>query len=218
MATATEWFEKASKESNYWLKSVVDNKRTLVSNDNEKTTVFNDYSWLDILPVSPLRRQSIDVFTPVLAHMANLSFIRCNFPEAFKTTQVTPVLKKSALESRQKLHVQLPTDIEPFNGIQGDLTIAGWSLTLRAQAASAPSASLYRSGHSTEMALLHVMNQLYSALMKSMLQRWSLSTFQWPSTPSTKTCWSIPSPPLDLQFATSGFVTRCPGVCVCDHT
>jgi len=46
-----------------------------------------------VLP-STLLRECVDVFVPVVAHMANLSFTQGRFPRAFKTAQVLPLLKK----------------------------------------------------------------------------------------------------------------------------
>ena len=54
----------------------------------------------DVLP-STLLRSSVDVFAPVIAHMANLSFRECRFPAAFKTAQVLPLLKKPSLDKEQ---------------------------------------------------------------------------------------------------------------------
>ena len=48
---------------------------------------------LDVFPTA-LLRSSADVVAPILAHMANLSFAERRFPDAFKTAQVMPLLKK----------------------------------------------------------------------------------------------------------------------------
>ena len=64
------------------------------------TTTRLKQSPTDILPTS-LLRSSVDVFTPVIAHIANLSFAECRFPAAFKTAQVLPLLKKLGLDKEQ---------------------------------------------------------------------------------------------------------------------
>jgi len=69
----------------------------------------------DVLP-SSLLRSSADVLAPVIAHLANLSLAECRFPAAFKTAQVRPLLKKPGLD---KEHVQLPTDIQPSDSVEG---------------------------------------------------------------------------------------------------
>ena len=50
-----------------------------------------------VLPVSLLKSCS-DLFAPIVAHLANLSFNQGIFPTAFKIAQVLPLLKKSGLQ------------------------------------------------------------------------------------------------------------------------
>jgi len=64
------------------------------------TTTCLKSSPTDVLP-STLLRSSVDVFAPVIAHMTNLSFRECQFPAAFKTAQVLPLLKKPSLDKEQ---------------------------------------------------------------------------------------------------------------------
>ena len=54
----------------------------------------------DVLPTT-LLRSSVDVFAPVIVHMANLSFRECRFLAASKTAQVLPLLKKPSLDKEQ---------------------------------------------------------------------------------------------------------------------
>jgi len=55
---------------------------------------------LDVLPAA-LLRASVDVFAPVLARMANLSFDQNCFPKLFKAAHVLPLLKKPGLDKEQ---------------------------------------------------------------------------------------------------------------------
>jgi len=67
------------------------------------TTTCLKPSPTDVLPTT-LLRSSVDVFAPVIAHMANLSFNECRFPArpaAFKTAQELPLLKKPSLDKEQ---------------------------------------------------------------------------------------------------------------------
>ena len=52
---------------------------------------------LDILP-TPLLKTSADVFAPILARLANMSFTSGRFPESLKLAQVLPLLKKHKLD------------------------------------------------------------------------------------------------------------------------
>ena len=51
----------------------------------------------DTLPTS-LLKSCIDVFAPVIAHLANLSFKDGCFPMGFKMAQVLPLIKKPGLD------------------------------------------------------------------------------------------------------------------------
>ena len=64
------------------------------------TTTRLKLSPTDVLPTSLLR--SSHVFTPVITHIANLSFVECRFPAAFKTAQVLLLLKKPGLDKEQR--------------------------------------------------------------------------------------------------------------------
>ena len=64
------------------------------------TTTCLKPSPVDALPTT-LLRSSVDVFAPVIAHMANLSFRECRFPAVFKTAEVLPLLKKPSLDKEQ---------------------------------------------------------------------------------------------------------------------
>jgi len=61
------------------------------------TPVVLKSSLLDVLS-SALLHSSADVFAPIIAHMANLSFSEGCFPATFKTAQVLPLLKKPGLD------------------------------------------------------------------------------------------------------------------------
>ena len=117
---------------------------------------------LDILPVS-LLRQSIDVIAPVLAHMANLSFAQCHFPTAFKTAQVLPLLKKPGLDRSSMSNFRPISNLSTVSKVIERLILNRLKPHLHSSRGFCRLQSAYRSGHSTETALLHVMNQVYSA-------------------------------------------------------
>ena len=52
---------------------------------------------LDAMPAS-LLKQCADVFSPVIARLANLSFTQGIFPQRYKLAQVLPLLKKPDLD------------------------------------------------------------------------------------------------------------------------
>ena len=117
---------------------------------------------VDVLP-TVLLRSSVDVFSPIFAHIANLSFAECRFPSAFKTAQVLPLLKKPGLDKDQMSNYRPISNLSTVSKVIERLVLA----RLRPHLLSSPNfsrlQSAYRRGHSSETALLHVMNSVYTA-------------------------------------------------------
>jgi len=63
-------------------------------------TAVLSQSPVDVLPTA-LLCSSVGFFSPIIAHVANLSFAECLFPSAFKTAKVLPLLKKPGLDQDQ---------------------------------------------------------------------------------------------------------------------
>ena len=95
--------------------------------------------------------------------MANLLFAECSFPAVFKTAQVLPLLKKPGLDKEQM------SSYQPISNLTTILKVIVRPVLDRLQPhlLSSPSfsrlQSAYQHGHSTETALLHVMNTVYAA-------------------------------------------------------
>ena len=115
-----------------------------------------------LLP-SPLLRQSIGVFAPVLAHMANLSFRECCFPSAFKTARVLPLLKKPGLDTPVLSNFRPISNWVTVSKILERLALLMLRRHLHGSANFSRLQPAYRSGHSTETALLHVLDSVYTA-------------------------------------------------------
>ena len=94
--------------------------------------------------------------------MANLLFAECSFPAAFKTAQVLPLLKKPGLDKEQMSSYQPISNLTTILKVIERLVLD----RLRPHLLSSPNLSrlqlAYRRGHSTETALLHVMNTVYA--------------------------------------------------------
>ena len=96
--------------------------------------------------------------------MANLSFAKCCFPAAFKTAQVLPLLKKPGLVDKEQMSSYRPiSNLKTISKVIERLVLD----RLRPHLLSRPNfsrlQSAYRRRHSTETALLHVMNTVYAA-------------------------------------------------------
>jgi len=126
------------------------------------TTTCLKPSPTDVLP-STLLRSSVDVFAPVIAHIANLSFRECRFPAAFKTAQVLPLLKMPSPDKEQISSYRPISNLTTVSKVIERLVLARLRPHLLASPSFARLQSAYRRGHSTETALLHVMNSVYVA-------------------------------------------------------
>ena len=119
-------------------------------------------SIVDRIPTSLLKSCS-DVFAPLIARLAALSFRDGIFPSRFKVASVTPLLKKQALDSGE------PANYRPISNLNNISKILE-RLFLRniiGHVGSSPNfnryQSAYRRGHSTETALLRLLNDLCRA-------------------------------------------------------
>ena len=69
----------------------------LIANLPNKTSPLN-YSHKLML------KSCSDVITPLIVHLANLSFTEGQFPDRFKVAQVTPLLKKDGLDANDPVN------------------------------------------------------------------------------------------------------------------
>jgi len=74
---------------------------------------------LDFIPTSLIKSCS-GTFSHVIARLANLSFEPSIFPVKFKTTQVTPLLKKHGLDDSD------PADYRPISNLNTISKLLGW--------------------------------------------------------------------------------------------
>ena len=117
---------------------------------------------VDVLPTA-LLRSAADTLSPILAHIANLSFTQCRFPAAFKTAQVTPLLKKPGLDTEQMSNYRPISNLSTASKVIERLVLDRLRPHLLHSPNFARLQSAYRRGHSTETALLHVMDSVYTA-------------------------------------------------------
>ena len=128
----------------------------------EQAMMTGKSSPLDVLPAS-LLRSSVSVFALILAHMANLSFAERCFTTAFKAAQMLPLLKKAGLDRDDMSSYRPITILTTASKVIERLFLN----RLRPQLLDSRNFSrlqlAYRRGHSTETALLHVLNGVYAA-------------------------------------------------------
>jgi len=95
--------------------------------------------------------------------MANLSFSECCFPPAFKTAQALTLLKKSWLDAAVLSNFRPTSNLSTVSKILERLALTRLRRHLHGSPNCSRLQSAYRDGHSTETALLHVLNSVYAA-------------------------------------------------------
>jgi len=117
---------------------------------------------LDVLPCS-LLKSCADVFTPAITRLANLSLQTGRFPSHFKRAQVLPLLKKAGLDSSSPANYRPISNLATISKLLERLVLSRLRPHLLGSPNFSQYQSAYRTGHSTETALLEVLDGVYSA-------------------------------------------------------
>jgi hypothetical protein len=123
---------------------------------------------LDFVPPSIIKSCS-HVFVPIITHLANLSLTTGIFPHNLKLSQITPLLKKPSLSTSD------PGNFRPIANLNSISKIIERLILNRLLTHLAPSINLnpyqsaYKKHHSTESALLCILNDLHQAKDNSRL-------------------------------------------------
>ena len=120
----------------------------------------NKSSPLDYVHTSVLKSCS-GVFAPLIARLANLSFSEGCFPAQFKLAQVTPLLKKAGLDEGDPANYRPISNLNTIGKVIERLFLARLMPHIAASKSFSPMQSAYRKLHSTETALLKIMDDLY---------------------------------------------------------
>jgi hypothetical protein len=117
---------------------------------------------IDCIPTSVLKSNS-DIFAPLIARLAALCFNEGVFPQRFKTACVTPLIKKKGMDEDSAANYRPISNLHTISKIIERLFLT----RVIDHVERAPSfnrfQSAYRRGHSTETALLRMLNDVYCA-------------------------------------------------------
>ena len=128
----------------------------IITKMNSKT------SPLDRIPAGAIK-ECADLFAPAIARLANLSFEEGRFPLEFKVAQVMPLLKKPGLDKKAPENYRPISNLSTISKILERLVLAQLRPHLLGSQNYNPLQSAYRAGHSTETALLSVLDDVYTA-------------------------------------------------------
>lgn len=120
----------------------------------------NKTSPLDYVHTSVLKSCSA-VFAPLIARLANLSFSEGYFPAQFKLAQVTPLLKKAGLDVGDPANYRPISNLNTVGKVIERLFLARITPHVASSKHFSPMQSAYRKLHSTETALLKILDDLY---------------------------------------------------------
>ena len=118
---------------------------------------------LDIIPTTLLKRCP-DIFSVAISHLANLSFQQGKFPSGYKVAQVTPLLKKDGLDQDN------PANYRPISNLFtiSKLLERPFLVRLREHVNTSKQFNMYQSAyrhhHSTETALLKILDDVYISI------------------------------------------------------
>jgi len=117
---------------------------------------------LDIVPTS-LLKACANQFAVIISRLANLSFHEGKLPACFNTTEVLLLLKKSGADQGDPANFRPISNLSTISKVLNRLVLVQLRPYLLSSVNVCPFQSGYRTGHSTETALLELLNDIYTA-------------------------------------------------------
>jgi hypothetical protein len=126
------------------------------------TSIPAKTSVLDFVPTSVLK-SCCPLFSELIAHLANLSFSNGVFPSKFKHASVSPILKKPNLDPTLPINYRPISNLNNISKIIERLFLNRLHPHITSSPSFNPMQSAYRSHHSTETSLVHLLDSVYHA-------------------------------------------------------
>jgi hypothetical protein len=117
---------------------------------------------LDKIPTSVIKTCA-ELFAPLIARLVTLSFSEGKFPARYKHALVTPLLKKEGLDADTLANYRPISNLHTISKIVERVYMARLVAHVRNSPNYNRFQSAYRRGHSTETALLRMLNDVYCA-------------------------------------------------------
>jgi Reverse transcriptase (RNA-dependent DNA polymerase)/Endonuclease-reverse transcriptase len=117
-------------------------------------------SSMDAFPTS-LLKSCADIFTPIIVRLCNLSFASGRFPAAYRSASVTPLLKKPGLDPDDPANYRPISNLNTLSKILERVFLARLIPQVNASNNFNIFQSAYRKYHSTETALLKILDDVY---------------------------------------------------------
>ena len=130
------------------------------------TSMPSKSSSVDFIPTSLLKRCP-SVFSELIARLANLSFTQGIFPTKFKFAAVTPLLKKPSLDPDNPASYRPISNLNNISKILERLFLSRLYPHVTSSTNFDHSQSAYRPHHSTETALLHTFDGIFTSADQS---------------------------------------------------
>src|SRR5664279_5096122 len=117
---------------------------------------------LDRIPTSIIK-SCVNVFAPLIARLAALSFKDGSFPSSYKIASVTPLIKKKGADRDNPANFRPISNLHTISKILERIFLSRIIHHIEQSPGFNKFQSAYRRGYSTETALLRLLNDVYGA-------------------------------------------------------